>query len=115
MVNFHLNLWLPRPAGLKLANIEPLEIKLKSTGCVQRRTSRVSYTMKQSLFIQKVIGDLIGAGFIFKNNGCSPAVQRLFPSPSAVSADRHCFNLDYTEVEDEVQRLPVYELDTGDL
>ena len=112
MVNFHLDLWTPRPAGKKLANIKPLKTELKSTGSVQRRSSRVSYTMRQSLFIQKVIGDLIGAGFIFKNNGCSPAVQRLFPSPSAASAGRQCFNL---EVEDKVQKLPVYELDTGEL
>lgn len=104
MVNFHLDLWTPRPAGKKLANIKPLKTELKSTGSVHRRTSRVSYTMRQSLFIQKVIGDLIGAGFIFKNNGCSPAIQRLFPSPSAASADRQCFKLDYTEVEDEVRK-----------
>ena len=97
MVAHHMSLWTPKSVGENMAKIKPFKTDLKSTVPLQRRTTPVSYTADQSLFIQKVIGDLSQAGFIFKNNGCPSA--RLFPSPSAASADRRCFNLDYTDVE----------------
>ena len=99
MVAHHMSLWTPKSVGENMAKIKPFKTDLKSTVPLQRRTTPVSYTADQSLFIQKVIGDLSQAGFIFKNNGCPSAYARLFPSPSAASADRRCFNLDYTDVE----------------
>ena len=48
-----------------MADVKPFKTELKSTVPVQRRTTPVSYTEDQSLFIQKVVGDLSQAGFIF--------------------------------------------------
>ena len=75
---------------------------------MQRRITSVSYTPDQSLFIQKVVGDLDQAGFISKNNGCPSVSKKLFPSPSAASADTRSFVLDYTDVEKATKKLPVY-------